>query len=70
MLPSLMEYCDSAQVIATKFDSQGEVTHKFAWGEGNYYARLASCREWLQEDGVRVQAENPPPRGPQPRPRR
>lgn len=36
---------DSVQIIATRHGEEGTINA--AWGEGNYYARVGSVREWL-----------------------
>ena len=56
-LMGLMEFCDSVQIVATTTDEEG--TQLFYDGRGNYYARQASVRDFLnrEETGRRMDWE-------------
>jgi hypothetical protein len=43
----LIEHFDSVQIIATRHAPDEDGTIHASWGEGNWYARYGSVREWL-----------------------
>lgn len=51
----MSEHFDSVQVICTKSHENG--TLHVAWGEGNWFARYGSVKEWVvkREEGMRVE---------------
>jgi hypothetical protein len=45
----LMEHFDTVQIIATKKDTDNVGTDAFWFGQGNWYARYGSVKEWAIE---------------------
>ena len=43
----LMEMCDTVQIIITKHDPVTNTTFSLSKGEGNVYASVASCDDWI-----------------------
>jgi hypothetical protein len=60
-LDYLKEHFDSIQIIATRHDDETGLTHSLRRGRGNYYARLAACREWVDGNQAKDRQDWLPP---------
>lgn len=52
----IFEHCESVQIVAT-LHKPDRGTRVINWGEGNYFARYGSAKEWVvkQEEQMRVE---------------
>lgn len=53
---AMSEHFDSVQIIATKLMPDGS-TRMRPYGEGNWYARYGSVRDWLKREEYRSMRE-------------
>lgn len=54
-IAQLMEHFESVQIIATKIE--GDETIAASKGDGNWYARVGSVRDWLAQQDERTREQ-------------
>lgn len=60
-LAEIGEYVDAVQVLLSYPQPGGELTHSFATGRGNFYARVGLARDFLIRDRARMEGEERAP---------
>lgn len=56
-LDEMMEYFDSIQIIAVRYDCESEETHRLSKGKGNWYSRYGSVRDWVDSCQADTESE-------------
>lgn len=52
---ALMPFFDSVQVVATRLDPANGATESYHVGDGNWYTRFGSVKEWIVKEEARIQ---------------